>query len=85
MDKGKVVDIRTRKALFNESVREQLEEGITPFLKEDFSNADISRAVTTVEQVLCAALVSAAVGLATRLANAVAEKITTIQLQPPVA
>ena len=79
MDKGNVIDIKTKKAMFTESVRGQLEEGIKPFLKEDSSDAERNRAVTTVEQVLCAALVSAAVGLATKLASAIAGKITTLQ------
>lgn len=79
MDKGNVIDIKTKRALFTECVRGQLEDGIKPFLKEDSSDADRTRAVTTVEQVLCAALVSAAVGFATKLASSLAGKITTLQ------
>ena len=79
MDKSNVVDIKTKKALFNECVRGQLEEGIKPFMKEDSSDGDRNRAVTTVEQVLCAAIVSAVVAFATKLANKLAGKITTFQ------
>lgn len=79
MDKGNVIDIKTKKALFTECVRGQLEEGIKPFLKENSTDDDRTRAVTTVEQVLCAAIVSAAVAFATKLANKLAGKITTYQ------
>jgi len=79
VDKSNVVDIKTKKTLFSGCVRGQLGEGIRPFLKEDSSDTDIARAVTTMEQVLCAAIVSAAVTLATNMANKVAGKITTFQ------
>lgn len=78
MNKDNVVDIRTRQALFTGCVRDQLEDGIKPFLKDGSSDDDRARAVTTVEQVLCAAIVSAAVALATNLANKIAGKITTV-------
>lgn len=83
MEQGNVIDMRTRKAIFCDSVRDQLQEGMKPYLREDANDAVRSQAVNTVEQVICTAIVSAAVGLAVKLANKIATKLTT-QSQPPV-
>lgn len=83
MDQGNVIDIKTRTPLFGNGVREQLQEGMKPYLREDANDAVRSQAVNTVEQVICTAIVSAAVGLAVKLANKIAGKLTT-QPQPPV-
>jgi len=79
MERGNVIDIRTRNALFGDGVREQLQEGMKPYLKEDATEAVRTQAVNTVEQVICTALVSTAVGLAVKMASKIASKLMTSQ------
>lgn len=67
-----VIDIRTKKALFGSDVRHRLHEGMKPYLREGTPEEAIpERAVNTVEQIICTALVSAGIALAVKMASKV--------------
>lgn len=72
MSEDNVVDIKTRHPILNSQLREELEEGIAPFLENP---EDKTKTITTLEQIVCAAIVSAASALAIKLANGVFAKI----------
>jgi hypothetical protein len=71
-----VVDIKTKKAVFGDDLRGRLVSSMEPHFKEGASLEEKERAATTVEQVICAALVSAAVAFATKVAHNIAGKFT---------
>lgn len=71
MSDGKVIDIRSRNPIFNPPLRGQLEEAISPFLKDESSK---TQAINTAEQVICTAMVGVARSFASRLAAKVFEK-----------
>lgn len=68
-----VVDIKTKKALFNDCIRDKVEAGLKPYIKAEASAVD---AASAVEQVLCTAIIGFFRGLATRFATKLVEKIT---------
>jgi len=72
-DRSNIIDFRTGKAIFSDGVRAELESNVGPLLKDGATPENV---VNTVEQVLCTALVSGAVSLATKLASSLADKIT---------
>lgn len=74
MEKNKVIDIHTRKAIFTDCVRMKLEEGVQPYLTEGQNGPAV---VNTVEQILCTALVSAGVAIAVKLGSKLANKFTS--------
>ena len=77
MMSGTVVDIKTKKAIFGSELRERLESGLEPHLVDGHTPEAKERAAVTVEQVICAALISAAVAFATKVAHGIAGKLTT--------
>jgi hypothetical protein len=76
MMSGDVIDIKTKKAIFGNELREKLESGLEPHLVDGGPVAK-ERAAITVEQIICTALVSAAVAFATKIAHGIAGKLTT--------
>lgn len=71
MSDGKVIDIKTKNAIFNPPLREKLEEGLAPYLSDEHLK---HQAVNTVEQIACTALVSGARSLAEKLAGRVFDR-----------
>lgn len=71
--RNNIVDIRTGKALFNDNVRNQLREGLRPHVHEGSEE----QATTTVEQVLCTAIVGCVAALATKLATKLFDKFAS--------
>jgi len=70
-----VVDIRTKKALFDDGVRGRLQSGLIPYLREDATDATRAQVVNVVEQVLCVAVISAVRSFAERLALKIVDKL----------
>ena len=60
-----VINIRTRKVLFTDSVRANIEKGLSPYVEIDAAAA----ATDAVEKVLCTAIVGYTADLATKLAT----------------
>lgn len=73
MEKDNVIDIKTKHPIFKSPLRESLEDGVAPFLKDP---EDRTKTITTLEQIVCAALVSAAGAIATKVANSLVKKLT---------
>lgn len=68
---GKVIDMRTRKALFNEPIRQRLVSAIDPHMA---SGSNAPEVVDTIEQVVCTELVAWARAVASRAAAKLADK-----------
>lgn len=77
-----VIDLKTGKALFNTKTRACIQEGLRPYFKGDASDTDRAQAVSTVEQILCLALVAGARRAGESLANKIIGFFTKQAAEP---
>lgn len=71
MNRDNVIEFKTKTALFNPGLKSSLQSGIAPYLKD---GEDHVKAVNTIEQIICTALICAVRSLATKLATKIANK-----------
>ena len=63
-----VYNIKTGKVLFTASTRAKIGGGLSPYLRDDTTDATREQAINTIEQVLCGVVVAGAVAFAEKVA-----------------